>query len=183
MPKCRPAQSGFETFLTAPALHCSIAATSLNHGGRVPTTELEGAGGCYVGVECGHRSLESREGSLECQGHLWLRQRHPLDDQGKFPSGSLSTDRRLKYTQDAMINQMDYVELGLACADVCTALDRGLNGKRLNDLNNNNPAREAINQLTTWVTLTIHTLNTSLTPTPELWQRSKGISSSRESET
>ena len=50
-----------------------------------------------------------------------------------------------------MINQMDHVELGLTCADVCTALDQGLNGRRLDDLNN--PAREAINQLTTWVTL------------------------------
>jgi len=45
-----------------------------------------------------------------------------------------------------MINQMEYVELGMACADVCTALDRGLNGKRLNDLNNS--VCEAINQLT-----------------------------------
>ena len=33
-----------------------------------------------------------------------------------------------------MINQMDYVELGLACVQVCTALDRGLDGKRLDDL-------------------------------------------------
>jgi len=46
-----------------------------------------------------------------------------------------------------MANQMDYVELGLACADVCTALDRGLSGKRLNDLNNS--VYEAIRQLTT----------------------------------
>jgi len=46
-----------------------------------------------------------------------------------------------------MINQMDYVELGLACAEVCTALDRGLDGKRLNDLNNS--VCEAIKQLTT----------------------------------
>ena len=45
-----------------------------------------------------------------------------------------------------MINQMDYVELGLACADVCTALARGLNGKKLKDLNNS--VCEAINQLT-----------------------------------
>ena len=45
-----------------------------------------------------------------------------------------------------MINQMDYVELGLACAEVCTALDRGLDGKRLNDLNNS--VCEAIKQLT-----------------------------------
>ena len=46
-----------------------------------------------------------------------------------------------------MINQVDYVELGLACANVCSVLDRGLNGKKLNDLNNS--VCEAINQLTT----------------------------------
>jgi len=46
-----------------------------------------------------------------------------------------------------MINQMDYVELGLACADVCIALDRGLKGKKLNDLNNS--VLEATGQLTT----------------------------------
>jgi len=46
-----------------------------------------------------------------------------------------------------MINQMDYVELGMTCADVCTALDRGLCGKKLNDLNNS--VCEAIKQLTT----------------------------------
>ena len=45
-----------------------------------------------------------------------------------------------------MANQMDYVELGLACVDVCTALDRGLSGKQLNDLNN--PVCEAIKELT-----------------------------------
>jgi len=46
-----------------------------------------------------------------------------------------------------MVNRMDYVELGLACAGVCTALDRGLDGKRLDDLNNS--VCEAIKQLTT----------------------------------
>jgi len=45
-----------------------------------------------------------------------------------------------------MINCADYVDLGLACADVCTALDRGLDGKRLKDLKNS--VCEAINQLT-----------------------------------
>ena len=45
-----------------------------------------------------------------------------------------------------MANQVDYVELGFACADVCTALDRGLNGRRLDDLSNS--VCEAINQLT-----------------------------------
>ena len=46
-----------------------------------------------------------------------------------------------------MMNYADYVDLGLACADVCTALDRGLDGKRLKDLNNS--VCEAIKQLTT----------------------------------
>ena len=59
----------------------------------------------------------------------------------------LLVDYRLKCTQDDLANQVDYVELGLACANVCKALDRGLDGKGLNDLNNS--VREAINQLTT----------------------------------
>ena len=46
-----------------------------------------------------------------------------------------------------MVNYADYVDLGLACADVCTALDRGLDGRRLKDLNNS--VCEAIKQLTT----------------------------------
>jgi len=46
-----------------------------------------------------------------------------------------------------MLNEGDYVELGLACADVCNALDRGLNGKLLNELEGS--VCEAIKQLTT----------------------------------
>ena len=46
-----------------------------------------------------------------------------------------------------MSNQVDYFELGLACANVCTALVRGLSGKRSNDLNDS--VRKAIEQLTT----------------------------------
>ena len=46
-----------------------------------------------------------------------------------------------------MADKEDYVKLGLTCANVCTALDRGLNGKRLSDLDNS--VREAIEQLTT----------------------------------
>ena len=48
--------------------------------------------------------------------------------------------------QDTMINDTEYVELGLVCADVCTALDRGLNGKRLDELSGS--VCEAINQMT-----------------------------------
>ena len=45
-----------------------------------------------------------------------------------------------------MANKTDYVELGLACANVCKALDRGMNGKKLDDLSHS--VREAIEQLT-----------------------------------
>ena len=48
-----------------------------------------------------------------------------------------------------MADETEYVELGLACADVCRALERGMNGKQLDDLSES--AREAIDQLTTWV--------------------------------
>jgi len=33
-----------------------------------------------------------------------------------------------------MLTKLEYVELGLACADVCRALDRGMNGKRLDEI-------------------------------------------------
>ena len=46
-----------------------------------------------------------------------------------------------------MTNEEDCVDLGLACADICTALSRGLNGKLLKDLNIS--VCEAIEQLTT----------------------------------
>ena len=48
--------------------------------------------------------------------------------------------------QDSMANEIDYVELGLACADVCRALDRGMNGRRVDELSQ--PVFEAIAQLT-----------------------------------
>ena len=44
-----------------------------------------------------------------------------------------------------MINKSDYVELGLACGDVCVALKRGLGEKTEDDLNDS--VREAIEQL------------------------------------
>ena len=49
--------------------------------------------------------------------------------------------------QDSMANEASCVELGLACADVCTALSRGLNGKLPKELGGS--VYEAINQLTT----------------------------------
>ena len=46
-----------------------------------------------------------------------------------------------------MTNRTDYVELGLACADVCKALERGMNGRRMDELSQS--VFEAIGQLTT----------------------------------
>ena len=46
-----------------------------------------------------------------------------------------------------MVNEQDYVELGLFCVDICKTLDRGMNGKKLNDLSQF--VCDAINQLTT----------------------------------
>jgi len=45
-----------------------------------------------------------------------------------------------------MVNERDYIELGLCCADICRALERGMNGKKLDDLSQS--ANEAISQLT-----------------------------------
>lgn len=55
----------------------------------------------------------------------------------------------LTFTQDFMANEQDYVELGLNCADICRALDRGTNGKTLEGLSPS--VCEAMDQLTTWV--------------------------------
>ena len=45
-----------------------------------------------------------------------------------------------------MDKEQDFIGLGLYCADVCKALDRGLNGKRLKELSKS--LREAIKELT-----------------------------------
>ena len=46
-----------------------------------------------------------------------------------------------------MVNRKGYVGLGLACADVCKALDRGLNYRQADQLTQS--VLEAIEQLTT----------------------------------
>jgi len=78
-----------------------------------------------------------------------------------------------------MANETDYVELGLVCANVCRALDRGMNGKKLRDLSQ--PVWEAINELTTWVRPVTQGLGSSLTIlfVVEPWRRSKRRSSNR----
>jgi hypothetical protein len=48
-----------------------------------------------------------------------------------------------------MVDNPDYVGLGLSCADVCRALDRGINGRKPNDPSQS--VYDAIDQLTRWV--------------------------------
>ena len=48
--------------------------------------------------------------------------------------------------QNLKLRTQDYIDLGLYCADVCKALDRGLDGRRLDDMNLS--VRGAILQLT-----------------------------------
>jgi len=45
-----------------------------------------------------------------------------------------------------MVNKADYVELGLTCADVCEALNRGMDKRRADQLSQ--PVLEAIDKLT-----------------------------------
>ena len=45
-----------------------------------------------------------------------------------------------------MISKADYVELGLTCADICEALNRGMNGRRVDQLSQT--VLEAIEELT-----------------------------------
>jgi hypothetical protein len=44
------------------------------------------------------------------------------------------------------MNKSDYVDLGLACANVCKALDRGMNGRQADELSRS--VSDAIEQLT-----------------------------------
>ena len=61
----------------------------------------------------------------------------------------LFRDEMLQFTcnQESVVNELDYVELGLFCVDICRALNRGMDGKKLDDLSQS--VRGAINQLTT----------------------------------
>ena len=53
-----------------------------------------------------------------------------------------------------MANKQDYVDLGLSCVDICKALERGMDGRELNELSKS--VREAIDQLKAWVEPAAH---------------------------
>ena len=69
-----------------------------------------------------------------------IRVRFPLFSDDLF-------QQKFTCIQDSMANRTDYVELGLACAEVCKALDQGVNGRRTDELSQSE--FEAIGQLTT----------------------------------
>jgi len=135
-------------FLTVYTQDHSLTATLIfDDGSRIPTAKETGQDSLLI--KCSNRDPKSRKGgSGRCtsQGRSWLRDYPPHNDKSRFP---FSRDRVFYLTcgQDSMANKSDYVELGLACADVCEALNRGINGRRADDLSQS--VREAIEQLAT----------------------------------
>ena len=118
-----------------------------DHGSINSATER--AGRSSLSVERGNRRPEPCEGDLQrhtSQGRLRLRWHPPRHGQSKFRS--IHVGRSLdNWAQDSMANRMDFVELGLACADVCKALDRGMDGRQANQFSRS--VFEAIEQLST----------------------------------
>jgi len=82
-------------------------------------------------------------------------------------------------TQDIMVKNPDYVELGLVCADVCGTLHCGMIRRRSNGLSR--AVCEAIEQLTRYVQSMIYIIRVSFTAhlIVELWQKSRGRSPGR----
>ena len=59
---------------------------------------------------------------------------------------SATISSRFTPSQDSTVDEPDYVELGLSCANVCRTLNRGMNGKKQDELSLS--VYDAINQLT-----------------------------------
>ena len=53
-----------------------------------------------------------------------------------------------------MAGEQDYVDLGLSCVGIYKALERGMDGRELNELSE--PVREAIDELNAWVERAMH---------------------------
>ena len=127
--------------------HRFPATTTSDHGCEASATKR--AGSCSLSVECGNRRLKHRQGNLKFytrQDSLWFCQCPPRHDQSKIligPCCSLLANS----LQDSVAYRTDYIDLGLACADVCKALDRGMNGRQADWFSRS--VFEAIEQLTT----------------------------------
>ena len=77
------------------------------------------------------------------------------------PLVSAKTSCRFTPSQDSKVNAQDYADIGIFCADVCKALDRGLDGRRSDELSQS--VLGAIEQLTAWVESSMSTLSCPLT--------------------
>ena len=88
-----------------------------------------------------------------------------------------ATRFRFTLSQDSMANELDYIELGLSCAEVCETLDQGLKGRQLDELDQ--PVLGAIGQLAGYVGVSMRMLGGPLTGVTiaELWPRSRRRSS------
>ena len=133
-----------------PAQHLLPQRRLRTHGSRHSTgTETQRRRSLLA--RCGHRGVESCEGVLQhhaSQTRVWLLQRYPHNDQsGSFYVSVLVGCRLIESLQDSLANEADCVELGKACADVCIALSRGLDGKLLKDIGGS--VNEAIKRLIT----------------------------------
>ena len=165
-------------FLTTPTLHPLLVATlRFDNGRRFPMTKGEEWRSLIA--ECSYRWAESREGGLKHrtgQGYFRLRH-HP----SHHDPGELSSLLRQGVTgsHTARASEVDYVELGLSCADICRTLERGMDGKRLSDPSQS--VCDAISQLTTWVgpADTFRVLPLSMLPIAGLSWKYKGRSSSK----
>jgi hypothetical protein len=122
-----------------------VKISSSNHGRDEVQTA---AGRCPLNFERSHRSRKSCESSLcyrPSTSCFQFCQCRPDYDPSEFPPPTRRCSI-LTCVKDLMANELDYIELGLSCADVCQALDRGTNGKRLDELNKS--VLSAIGQLT-----------------------------------
>ena len=54
---------------------------------------------------------------------------------------------QFRFIQGSVVDKQDYIELALFCVDICQALDRGLSGRRLDELGKS--VLVAIEKLTT----------------------------------
>ena len=130
---------GFASFRTASTPRRPLAATSsFDHEHKFPSTDEA------LLAECGHRVLEFRRGLERGTGQGFVGVLLTM-----IMLCLLQFLQRFELTciQDSMANGTGCVELGLACADVCRAFDRGMNGRRVEDLSRS--VVEAIEQLAT----------------------------------
>ena len=106
-----------------------------------------GAGGCHSGIERSYRRVKSCESLVyrTGQGRHWLRQHSSYTHYGMFLVLLPRSTPGSRLTKDSTANKPDCVELGLLCADICQALDRGTNGKKQDELSQS--VYGAINQL------------------------------------